>query len=95
MRTKRLQFEDKILTIGEPFFNHIIEFHALFDKKYMSMGLQEEILRLLLGSRDSRLGNGEEVCNVGKFSLGELLTLKGRKGMLNLPVWPYQHLGNN
>ena len=43
----------------------------------MSTGLQHQILRFLFYSRS---GNVEEVSDVGKLSLGELLTLKGKKG---------------
>ena len=43
----------------------------------MSTGLQHQILRLLF---DARSENVEEVSDVGKLSLGELLTLKGKEG---------------
>ena len=64
----------KLETIGKAFFTRTIELQALFDKSHMSTGLQHQILRLLF---DSRWGNVEEMSDVGKMSLGELLTLKG------------------
>ena len=43
----------------------------------MSTDLQHQILHLLF---DSRSGNVEEVSDVGKLSLGQLLILKGKEG---------------
>ena len=56
-----------------------IELQALFDKSHMSLSLQGEILRFLFDSRELLLENGEKIFYVGKLSLGENLTLKGKK----------------
>ena len=45
----------------------------------MSLSLQGEILRFLFDSRELLLENGEKIFYVGKLSLGENLTLKGKK----------------
>lgn len=75
---------EKLVTIGEALLTRCIELQALFDKSHMSTGLQGQILRLLFESRDSRSAIGEEVFDVGKLSLGELLTLKGKEGNAEL-----------
>lgn len=63
--TKKMQFKKKLVTIDEAFLTRTIELQALFDKNHMSMSLQGEILRLLFGSRESLLENGEEIFYVG------------------------------
>ena len=61
-----------------------IELQALFDKSHMSLSLQGEILRFLFDSRELLLENGEKIFYVGKLSLGENLTLKGKKKNVEL-----------
>ena len=66
----------KLETIDEALLTRTIELQALFDKSHMSTSLQHQILRFLF---DSCSGNVEDVSDVGKLSLGELLTLKGKE----------------
>ena len=73
----------KLKTIGEAILTCTIELQALFDKSHMSTCLQHQILRFLF---DSRLGNIEEVSDLGKLSLGELLILKSRRETLDLAL---------
>ena len=68
------------MPLGEAILTRTIKLQTLFDKSHMSMGLQGQILCILFYSRDSHSRNGEEVFDVGKLSLGKLLTLKAKEG---------------
>ena len=63
---------EKCETKGEALLTRTIELLILFDMSLMSTGLQRQILCILCDSRDSRLGNGKEMFDIRKLSLGEL-----------------------
>ena len=73
----------KLETIGEALLTRTIELQALLFIWCGSTALQHQILCFLF---DSRSGHVEEVSDVRKVSLRELLTLKGKDGIPGLNI---------